>query len=88
MVTVVNSLLGWAALAVLERRLRQARTVFTALALAVLAASMIAIAIEGASHGTNLMLVLLHITVGATLVPGMLHTTTARVLSWPTQHRV
>ncbi|HZE32958.1 MAG TPA: DUF6069 family protein [Actinoallomurus sp.] len=67
--TLVFSLLGWAALALLERYVRRARGVWTALACTVLLLSLVPIAVEQATGGTKVMLVLIHAAVAAVLVP-------------------
>jgi hypothetical protein len=67
--TLVFSLLGWAALALLERYVGRARDVWTALAGTVLLLSLVPIAIEQATGGTKVMLVLIHAAVAAVLVP-------------------
>ena len=67
--TLVFSLLGWAALALLERYVRRARGIWTALACAVLLLSFVPIAIEQATGDTKIMLALIHIAVAAVLVP-------------------
>jgi hypothetical protein len=67
--TLVFSLLGWAALALLERYVRRARGIWTALAGAVLLLSLVPIAIEQATGDTKVMLVLIHAAVAAVIVP-------------------
>ena len=67
--TLVFSLLGWGALALLERFTRRAKTIWTALAGVVLALSLVPIAIEQATADTKAMLVLIHLAVAAVLVP-------------------
>jgi Family of unknown function (DUF6069) len=67
--TLVFSLLGWAALALLERYVRRARSIWTALAGAVLLLSFVPIAIEQATGDTKVMLALIHTAVAAVLVP-------------------
>ncbi|SMF57327.1 DUF6069 family protein [Streptomyces sp. Amel2xC10] len=67
----VVSLLGWGLLALLERFAPgRARTTWTVLAVAVLVLSLFApLFSEGLSAGNRITLVLLHLTVGAFLVP-------------------
>ncbi len=67
----VVSLLGWGLLALLERFAPgRARTVWTVLAVAVLVLSLFApLFAAGLSAGNRITLVLLHLTVGAFLVP-------------------
>ncbi|MCW2859560.1 MAG: hypothetical protein JWP48_1268 [Actinoallomurus sp.] len=67
--TLVFSLLGWGALALLERVTRRAKTIWTALAGVVLALSFVPIAIEQATGDTKVMLALIHVAVAAVLVP-------------------
>jgi hypothetical protein len=67
--TLVFSLLGWAAITLLERYVRRARGIWTALAGAVLLLSFVPIALEQATADTKLMLVLIHAAVAAVLVP-------------------
>jgi hypothetical protein len=70
-VTALMSLLGWAALVVLERYLARGRTVWVWLSLAVTAASMIPLMAEGMTASTRLVLAVLHLAVTAVIVPGM-----------------
>jgi hypothetical protein len=67
--TVVFALLGWGALALLERFTRRAMTIWTALAGAVLLLSLVPIALEQATGSTKIMLVVIHAAVAAVLVP-------------------
>lgn len=67
--TLVFALLGWATLALLERHTRRARTIWTALAGAVLLLSLVPVALEQATGDTKAMLVLIHAAVAAVLVP-------------------
>jgi Family of unknown function (DUF6069) len=67
--TLVFALLGWGALALLERHTRRARAIWTALAGAVLALSLVPIAIEQATGDTKALLVLIHVAVAAVLIP-------------------
>ncbi|GAA2379047.1 DUF6069 family protein [Streptomyces cuspidosporus] len=67
---LVVSLLGWALLALLERFTARARTVWTAVAGAVLVMSLFApVFSEGLTGGNRLTLVCLHLAVGAVLIP-------------------
>ncbi|MFC0434758.1 DUF6069 family protein [Kutzneria buriramensis] len=63
--------LGWAALAVLERFTAKARAIWTGLAVAVLALSLPPIFLEDATAGTKIGLVLVHGAVAAVLIPLM-----------------
>lgn len=67
--TVVFALLGWAALALLERFTRRAIAIWTALAGTVLLLSLLPIALEQATGSTKIMLIIIHATVAAVLVP-------------------
>ena len=67
--TLVFALLGWGALALLERYTRHARTIWTALAGAVLLLSLVPIAIEQATGDTKILLVVIHAAVAAVLLP-------------------
>ncbi|MEU3458148.1 DUF6069 family protein [Micromonospora sp. NPDC006766] len=68
--TLAVCALGWGALAVLERFLSHARTIWTVLALAILALSLAApiFSIE-ATAGTKTVLSLMHVAVAGVLVP-------------------
>jgi hypothetical protein len=67
--TLVVSLLGWGALALMERYIKRAVTVWSVLAFAVLLLSFTAILLVGASVGTKTTLSMIHITVAAMLIP-------------------
>lgn len=69
--TLLFALLGWAALALLERFTRRARTVWTVLAAAVLTLSLAPIFIEQATAATRAMLVVVHVAVAAVLIPAL-----------------
>lgn len=69
--TAVFALLGWAALAVLERFTHRAMTIWTTLAAAVLLLSLVPIALEQATASTKIMLVVIHTTVAAVLIPAV-----------------
>jgi Family of unknown function (DUF6069) len=69
--TLVISLLGWAALALMERYVKRAVTAWTVLAIAVLLLSFTLILLVGASAGTKTTLSLIHITVAAVLIPAL-----------------
>lgn len=71
-------LVGWAALAVLRRVTRRARTLWTALALAALVASFALILSVHASAGVRAFLALMHVAVAAVLVPSMRRTVAVR----------
>jgi hypothetical protein len=67
--TLLPALLGWGSLALLERFTRRAQTIWTALAVTVVALSMIPIGLEQATTSTKVMLFLIHLAVGAVLIP-------------------
>ena len=66
-----SALLGWAALAVLERYTGRARTVWTALAVTVLLLSFLPLFMVGATGGAKTVLALMHVAVAAVLIPGL-----------------
>ncbi|MEJ3652221.1 DUF6069 family protein [Actinomycetes bacterium KLBMP 9759] len=68
---LVPSLLGWAVLAVLERRTRRARTIWTVVALVVTLLSLAGPLTGAADPGSLITLVLLHLVVAAVLVPAL-----------------
>jgi hypothetical protein len=77
-VTVAASLLGWLLLALLERRTPHARPLWTTTALAALAASL-ALPLAAATTTSAIAgLIVLHLTVGAAVIPAMAHTARAR----------
>ncbi len=67
-VTVILGLLGWALLAAAERVWRHARTAWTVLGTAILAASMVPVFLVDATTSTRIGLVLVHLAVGAVLL--------------------
>ena len=74
LVTIVAAgLLGWATLAAAERILRRGRRVWTALAVATTAASMVPIDLVAATAVTKAALVVSHLAVAAVLIPAYLH---------------
>jgi hypothetical protein len=77
-VTLAASLLGWLLLAMLERRTPHARSLWTTTALAALAASL-ALPLAAATTTSAIAgLIMLHLTVGAAVIPAMAHTARAR----------
>ena len=77
-VAVTASLLGWLLLALLERRTPYARLLWTTAALAALAASL-ALPLAAATTTSAIAgLIVLHLTVGAAVIPAMAHTARAR----------
>ncbi|MBC6459006.1 DUF6069 family protein [Actinomadura sp. HBU206391] len=67
--TLVPCLLGWGALALLERYTRHAKAIWTVLATVVLALSFVPLAIEHATTDTKIVLSVIHLVVAAVLVP-------------------
>jgi hypothetical protein len=64
-------LAGWALLAVLERFTRRARTIWTVVAVVVLAGSMAPLLAAEAAGATVVTLALLHLVVGTILIAGL-----------------
>jgi|ERR1700733_11766379 len=77
-VTVAASLLGWLLLALLERRTSHARLLWTTTALALLAASLALPLAAATTTSAVAGLIVLHVTVGAAVIPAMAHTARAR----------
>lgn len=73
---LVVSLAGWGALALLERRTARARRIWTAIAVAVLLLSLVPLPTVETETATRACLVLMHIAVGAVLIPGLRATAT------------
>jgi len=77
-VTVAASLFGWLLLALLERRTPHARLLWTTVALAALAASLgLPLAFATTSSAT-IGLIVLHVTVGAVVIPSLAYTSRTR----------
>ena len=77
-VTVAASLFGWLVLALLERRTPQARLRWTAIAVAALAASLALPLAFATTSSAVAGLIVLHVTVGAAVIPAMARTARAR----------
>ncbi len=77
-VAVAASLLGWLLLALLERRTPHARTLWTTIALAALAASLALPFAFATTSSAAIGLVVMHVTVGAVVIPAMAHTARTR----------
>jgi hypothetical protein len=77
-VTVAAALLGWLLLAFLERRTPRARSLWTAIALAALAASLALPLAAATTTAAAAALIVMHLTVGATVIPAMARTATRR----------
>jgi hypothetical protein len=77
-VTVAASLLGWLLLALLERRTPHARLLWTTIALAALAASLALPLAAATTTSAVTGLIVMHLTVGAAVIPAMAHTARTR----------
>jgi hypothetical protein len=77
-VTAAAALLGWLLLAILERRTPRARTLWTTITLAALAASLALPLAAATTTSAAAALVVLHLTVGATVIPAMARTARRR----------
>ena len=73
-VTVAASLLGWLLLALLERRTPRSRLLWTIIALAALAASLALPLAVATTTSAAVGLIVMHLTVGAAVIPAMAHT--------------
>ena len=71
---LASSLLGWAALAILERVTAHATLIWTITAAVILAASFLPLAGVESSGGSKVVLALTHIAVAAVLIPGLRRT--------------
>ncbi|MEU4424452.1 DUF6069 family protein [Actinoplanes sp. NPDC024001] len=80
-VALASSLLGWAALAVLERITARALAIWTIAALVVLAVSFVPFAGVQTSGGSKVVLALTHVAVAAVLIPGLRRTSPRRTPS-------
>ena len=77
-VALGSGLLGWVALAVLERITTHAVLIWTIAAFVVLAVSFVPFADVDASGGSKVVLALTHVAVAAVLVPGLRRTSARR----------
>jgi hypothetical protein len=77
-VAVAASLLGWLLLALLERRTPHARSLWTTIALAALAVSLALPLAAATTTSAAAGLIVMHVTVGAAVIPAMAHTAPAR----------
>jgi hypothetical protein len=73
-VTVAAALLGWLLLALLERRTPHARLLCTTIALAAVAVSLALPLAVAATTSAVAGLIVMHLTVGAAVIPAMVHT--------------
>jgi hypothetical protein len=74
----VAGLIGWLLLTLLERRTPRARTVWTVTALLVLALSLLLPLTAGTTAAAVTGLIVLHLTVGAVVIPGLARTARSR----------
>ena len=77
-VAVAASLSGWLLLALLERRAPHARLLWTTIALAALAASLALPLAFATTTSAVVGLIVMHVTVGAVVIPAMAHTARTR----------
>ncbi len=81
-VTVAATLLGWLLLAVLDRRTSHARAIWASIALVALAVSL-ALPLAAATNTSAVVgLVVMHLTVGAAVIPAMARTAPGRHGAW------
>jgi len=69
--SLLGSLVGWGVLALLEQRTARARAIWTGLATAGVLASLSLPLIAGATISTKATLAVMHLAVGAVLIPAM-----------------
>jgi Family of unknown function (DUF6069) len=77
-VTVAASLLGWLLLTLLERRTPHARLLWTTISLGTLAASLALPLTAATTTSAAAGLIVMHMAVGAVVIPAMAHTTKPR----------
>jgi hypothetical protein len=77
-VTVAAVLLGWLLLVLLERRTPRARPLWTTIALAALASSLALPLAAATTTAATAGLIVMHLTVGAAVIPAMARTARAR----------
>jgi Family of unknown function (DUF6069) len=77
-VTVAASLAGWLLLTLLERRTPHARLLWITITLAALAASLALPLAAATTTSAVAGLIVMHVTVGAVVIPAMAHTARAR----------
>jgi hypothetical protein len=75
---LVAGLIGWLLLAALDRRTPRARTIWTVTALLVLALSQLLPLAAGTTAAAVTGLLVLHLTVGAVVIPGLARTARSR----------
>jgi hypothetical protein len=74
--SLIPALLGWALLALLERRTARARPVWTGVAVVVLLLSLGGPLTAGTTTASKAVLVLMHLAVGAVLIPALRRSST------------
>ena len=72
--SLAASLAGWGLLAILEKRFARARTIWTGIAIAVLLASFSVPLFAGTTTTTKVALAMMHLAVGAVLIPTLRRT--------------
>ncbi len=77
-VSLLAGLLGWALLAMLERRIARARTIWTGSALVVLLLSLAGPLTAGTTPLVKAVLALMHLTIAAVLIPALRRTSATR----------
>ena len=77
-IALASSLLGWAALAILDRITARAVAIWTITAFVVLAVSFLPFVGVEASAGSKVVLALTHVAVAAVLIPGLRRTSARR----------
>jgi Family of unknown function (DUF6069) len=77
-VALVVSLFGWALLALLERRTPRARTIWAAIAVAVLVVSLAGPLVGGVTAAATLTLIVAHIALAAVLIPALYRSSPTR----------
>jgi hypothetical protein len=82
-VALASSLLGWAALAILERITARAVVIWTIAAFGVLAVSFLPFAGVETTGGSKVVLALTHLAVAAVLIPGLRRTSARRTPARP-----
>jgi Family of unknown function (DUF6069) len=75
---VAASALGWLLLTLLERRTSHARLLWTIIALAAVAASLVLPLAAATTTSATAGLIAIHLTVGAAVIPAMAHTARMR----------
>lgn len=77
-ISLAAALLGWLLLAILERRTSRAQLVWTSSALVALAVSLTLPLVAATTTAAAVGLIMMHLTVGAAVIPAMARTARAR----------